>query len=462
MSKKRRKKISQIKKHLGKTLPIWVSWCILGIVTSCSFYSAGSAVAALGRAGNNYARQASEQPVIHSPSPSVQLMRRHQSAPSCNQAASGTACSLNLGRQPSGLPNSENNSRQQVGAPQFKLMKKNAGQLNKIITSIKSQIAALQKQNINLPPELIQALSTLNGDIGQIKNATSSDSIQGMNYELMPAMQTIREWSPKLSPLTQLPKLMKQAQAQLDQALKTYTNDQKRAANSKFDITQPLADYKAIVDQLQSALDQEKTIIQTDPATATTSLQTNFFDKLNTLQGKKLILDIALSPKIGLAEANQIISQDQKQINSLKKNGTDITQLTAQITQAKSQAKQVKISLASSSISVADTMLDIQSLASILQSLSDSLPAPKIFTPNKPGANFQPPPGFTMNPGELQPNQIPQPDQNPPGNTPSVNQILPSPPLPAPDQGPTPDQNNSTGTPASGQDTPPPPPAAIQ
>jgi hypothetical protein len=442
--KKSHKKTAKNKRSIHQAIPAHLAWCVLGLLVAISSGVLGNEAAALAKAGDNHLRQVERQPVAHfsgRSSSSPMLMRRQGITPPC--ADGGTACSLTPGQR---LPeNRATTSRLKIDVAQFKLMKKNSNQFGKLIADLKSQTAALQKQNISLPDDLSQALSALVSYLGQIKKATSSEAIQDMPGGLFSAMQKIQQRTPQLPQLTQLSKLIKQAQTQLDQAAKTYANDQKRAAKSPFSLTVPLTDYNYAITHLQSVLDQVKTESQTDLAAATSSLQNDFYNNLNTLQIKKLVLDIALTPRTGLQAANQMITDDQKQINALKKKGTDTAQLTAQIAQAKSQAAKVKISLASSSITVADTLIDIQNLASILQSISNNLPAKNIFTPVKPGSNFQPPMGFMMNSEQTNSNQPPAPEQNTPAN-----------PLP-PGQVPPLDQTDSTNSAASLPANPPPP-----
>jgi hypothetical protein len=289
----------------------------------------------------------------------------------------------------------------------------------------------LQKQNINFPAGLTQAIANLNSYLGQIKNASSSAAIQNLSAGFASSTQTIQQWAPQFSQLAQLPKIIKQAQAQINSSLKNYAADAKHATTSKFSLTQPLADYNSVIAQMQNAVTQAKTDLQNNPADATGTLQTGYFDNLNLLQIKKLALDLMITPRAGLSEASQIISQDQNQIKSLLSSGIDATALTAQIAQAKTQVAQAKVALASSSISVADTQTAIENLASTLLSIASGLPTPNAFASTKPGSAFQPPAGFTLNfnqpknglmqpaSGNFQPGQNPPPPQNTASASPS-------------------------------------------
>jgi chromosome segregation ATPase len=336
-------------------------------------------------------------------------------------------------------------SRPQIGTAQFQLMKKNSSQFGKILLSLNSQVSALQKQNINLPPELSQALADLTSYLGQIKNATSSAAVPNFYSGFASSTQTIQQWAPQFSALAQLAKLIKQAQTQINSSLKNYTADAKHATTSKFDLTQPLADYNSVITQMQNAVTQTKTDLQSDLADATGTLQSGYFDNLNLLQIKKLALDLMITPRAGLSEASQIIAQDQKQIKSLTKSNTDITALTAQIASAKTQAAQAKIALASSSISVADTQTAIENLASTLLSIASGLPTPSAFAPTKPGSGFQPPAGFAPNFNQPQ-NGLMQP---------ALGNLVPG-------QNPPPAQNAASDASYGAPTTPPPPPSIIQ
>jgi hypothetical protein len=453
-SRKKQKLGKLVGKHLRRKLHPFASWCTLGLVVACSFSLAGNAAAALNRSENNYVHQVFSQPIVHAgakfSSSTAGFLRNRLSAPPCSPTASGTSCTLT---RPKAMQNYGNYSLPQIGAAQFSLMQKNLKQFSQMLASLNSQAAALKKANIALPADFIQALATLNSDVSQIKNASSSENIKNIGGTLESDLQTVQQSAPGLSQLAQLPKLIKQAQSQINQAIKYYANYQKLAAKSQFELTQPLADYDSLVNQLQTALANVKTDMQTDPATATTTLQTDFYDNLNALQIKKIVLDISLTPRQGFAEANQLISQDQKQIKSLAKNGTDTTRLTTLVSQAKSQIVQIKSTAAATSTDAADVLNVIESLASTLQSINSSLPVPSVFTSAKPGSGFLPPPGFVISPAEM---QAPlQPDQNSSASSSAPNQNPPTPP---------PAQDPSSVNPASGQDIPPPqpPPASIQ
>lgn len=423
MTKKKSQKKSKNKKNLNKHLHPYVSWCVLGMVASCSLLLTGNATAALAQAGYNQSRMIERQQ-------SVPFTRRFASSTSpmirrpthtCDAAASGTVCSLNITRLPENPQYVQGNRSMIINNQQFGMMQKNSGQLGKLIIGIKAQIALLQKQNITLPADLNQALTTLSNDIAQIKTASSSDNIQGMSGELSSSLQTIQNWTPHFSQLAQMPKLLVQAQTIINQASKYYTADQKKAAGSKFDLSAQLADYKSLIDQMQLAIDQGKTNLQTNPEIATTSLQTDFFNKQVPLQLKKIALDIALTPKQGLQEANQLISQDQRQIKSMKGKGIDTTQQDSLLSQAKDQASQVKNLLAAASTDSATVISSIQNLITTLLNLDGILPTPSAFssTASKPDANFQIPDGFNLNQNQSQPIGQSLPPTPPPAETPS-------------------------------------------
>jgi hypothetical protein len=330
--------------------------------------------------------------------------------------------------------------QQQMDQQRLQMMKQSLKQFTKEVSRVKSQVQSLQKKGVNVPAELSQAITQVEGMADKVKNAQSADDIEGDMSDFQDAASTIRDWMPRLGRLAQLPQMLKQADKEISKVEKAYTSDSKRVKSAKLDLSDALAAFRQAIDGQKAVLDQAKQLNTSDPEEAMNTLQDDFFGNMDNVWEKDRVIQMAVNVKQGISQMTKEFKDADKTIKTLQKKKIDTADLEPLLTDGKAEFEQLKVLAAQKPIDLESLKDEIERMMEIKQQYSDKLQELTGDTgyalPQQPqGQNFQfnLPSSFMMPPnstatgsqgGAGQPVQMmPQQNQSQPNYTCRINGV---------------------------------------
>lgn len=237
----------------------------------------------------------------------------------------------------------------QMQKQQLTEMKRNLRGMEQGIKMIKSMIDKLAKQNVPVPAEYTTLVTDLTQAFSVVKNATE------MTNEVQTAMETImekgdelRDIGPKLGMLSQWPRTIKQAEAQV----KRLETQLARAKKNKTAVAYPalIAKVEASVAGVKSALEQAKSeATGGDLETAMDTLRDGVFDGSQDAYESINVLENIANMARMVKQADKEIARYEKEATRYEKQKKDVSELRGVITQMKQKLEEVKATLSSDS-----------------------------------------------------------------------------------------------------------------
>ena len=328
-----------------------------------------------------------------------------------------------------GLMPQQNNQGQQgpseeemvkMDQKRFEQMKKGLNQFIKQIKRIKTQVNRYAK-TITLPEELTAAIAKVDELTAAIDSAATADDLQGISDDLQDSLQTIQEWMNKLPRLAQMPKMLKQADKEMTKVNKLYSTDERKIKSAKMteELSSILTDFRTIIDQQATLLNEVKAEMKTDLDSAFDKLTEDFFGNIDNMYENDRTIQMALNVKRGITQMNSQIKQSEKLIKSLKKKKIDTAELEQILADGKTQFQNIK-SLAAVKPLDADALVEaLDEFMATKQSFDDKvqeLTGENDYLPQMPNVqqyNMNMPTGFTFS----------QPINNPQAQNGANNQI---------------------------------------
>lgn len=262
---------------------------------------------------------------------------------------------------------------QKMDEQRFQMMKKGYNKFLAEMKRVKNQISMYKKKGVTIPEELRTALDNINSITEKIKSAQSADELDEVMGEYEDSIDIIREWMPKLPRLAVLPKMTKQADKEVNRALKIYISLEKKVTSSKLELDNQLAEFKADIEKQSILLAEIKIISKTDPEDALDKLQDEFFPDLDNMWEKQKVIETALNIRKGIGQMALEIKNSQKMIIMLKKKKIETSELGDLIKKAKSQLEEIK-KLASAKPMDADATIEaVDNLMETKQAFNDKM-----------------------------------------------------------------------------------------
>ena len=233
---------------------------------------------------------------------------------------------------------------------QLSSMKKNYSRQAKGISSMRKKITRLEKTlskcGVGIPKETLSALDAVDTLKPKVDAAKDMDEFQGHMEEMEGHMQTIRESEGQFGMLDGFcGQMLPQAERMLKDLRKTKPLEKMIAKSGDLvdELNELLAGYKTEVEALAGVLAKAKETASSDPQEAMESLQTDFFGSMDTVFNKRGQIEAVSQSKKGVDMlTKQLTSMKKKRDKLAKKEGADVTALTAALEKLEDSLGEIK------------------------------------------------------------------------------------------------------------------------
>ena len=170
---------------------------------------------------------------------------------------------------------------------QFAQMKTQFGQMGKMLSKVEARIAALEKQGVKAPADVIEALTNAKSSLALVQNATSLDDagVQDAMDTLRESGQTLGAGMQNLERLSQMPKMLKQAASEIKKLETSYAKSQKSATRLKVDVSAQLAEFRKAIDVMKAGYTSAEQLTQSgDAEGASDTLKSEVWENMQDAQ----------------------------------------------------------------------------------------------------------------------------------------------------------------------------------
>lgn len=359
------------------------SWMAIAAATVTSFFIINLVLAETGSINDPFATTTPALPIGNEIQPPLP-----PAGSGTTTCVAGTACNnkqvtpiapQNMGGQNNMMPNSpmqagpSEEDVQKMDEQRFQMMKKGYNKFLVEMKRVKNQVNLYKKKGVTIPEELQSAIDNINSISEKIKLAQNADELDEVMGEYEDSIDIIREWMPKLPRLAVLPKMTKQADKEVNRALKIYISLEKKVTSSKLEFGNQLAEFKADIEKQSILLAEIKIISKTDPEDALDKLQDEFFPDLDNMWEKQKVIETALNIRKGIGQMALEIKNSQKIIITLKKKKIETSELEGLIKTAKSQLEEIKKLAAAKPIDTDAAIEAVDNLMETKQAFNDKV-----------------------------------------------------------------------------------------
>lgn len=286
---------------------------------------------------------------------------------------------------------------QQRQQQQLKDMKRGLNQFIRSMNSVRKQVTSFRKRGLEIPEELSAALAKVDEIAEKIKNAQTPEEIEEVPDMVEEIVQVVQEWMPKLPRLMAIPRMLKEAEKQITRLERAYASDERKAKNSKIDLSGPLADFRAAIDKQKALLEEIKGQVKDDPEAAMDRLEEEFFGNLDNVWEHERTIQMLLNLKRAITQIPREMKNDERLIKNLKRQKIDTTELEAILAEGKVKFEELKSLLAAKPIDIDAVIEVMEAMMELKQSFGDKveeltggneympmMPEPKEFKMNIP------------------------------------------------------------------------------
>jgi heterodisulfide reductase subunit C len=239
----------------------------------------------------------------------------------------------------------------------------------KELNKASEQINKLQKNGIEIPEEVLSALSQLKNLVAAAKDSNSQVSADELNN----LAKILRDGLSKLGQAGQLPKVFNDANNQINKLKKALEIDKKKALKANLDVSKEQNQLEGSINELEKVLFGIKSNAEQNPQTALEKLRTDFYSQLDNVWSMEMKLQLLINPKNFSSLISKDLKQAYKQVNELKKQNVDITDLENLLDQAQNQLNSFRDSLKTEKI-VSETLITVgKELVDTKQKIFDQL-----------------------------------------------------------------------------------------
>ncbi len=228
---------------------------------------------------------------------------------------------------------------------QLEQMKRGMKGMESALKMFEKQLTKLTKQGITAPSDIQGRVDQLKAIFEKVKNIQSIEDIQS-DLESMPdLMDDLNQDRQQLETLARWPQTLKQIDrqmAKLNSALKRSKLIVTNLAKKGIDIQRQYALFEEAVNKLKTVRDDAVAQMSSGNSEAAFSnLEDSFFDQMDDVwQYQKVIMTMSNLGRFA-SEFKQGISKANYMIKSLKRNGTDTSELEELVSRSKNKGQEV-------------------------------------------------------------------------------------------------------------------------
>ena len=226
-------------------------------------------------------------------------------------------------------------------------MKRGMRGMEQGLKMFKSQVARLAKSKVAVPADVLENIAKLEAIIAQVKTAKTSEEIDAIDFESMQdLMQNMDESRQKLEQLTRWPKTLKDINRQLTQLQR----EQKRAKSIANRLGKKGMDVQDLYNSFVDAINKLKSVRDSavekmaagDGEEAFDLIENEFFGQMEDVWQHFRVLMMMSNMGQFNAEFKREMARAQLQINRLKRQKKDTSELEAILQQAKERGQEIQ------------------------------------------------------------------------------------------------------------------------
>ena len=243
-------------------------------------------------------------------------------------------------------------------------MKRNFRGMEQGMKMIKTMMDKLAKQNVQVPSDYATLLSDLTQALAVVKSATEiTDEVESAMEVIMDRGEELRDIGPRLGMLSQWPKTIKQAEAQVKRLATPFSRVKKNKTAASYPAL--LAKVEASVGTVTDALAQAKSeAVGDDLETAMDTLRDGVFEATEDAYNAMRVLENMANISRVVKQAEKEIARDEKEATRYEKKKQDVSALRELIAEMKRVLAEVKSAMS-------DTNADPEELFDVMNSAEE-------------------------------------------------------------------------------------------
>ncbi|OHA28282.1 MAG: hypothetical protein A3C08_01095 [Candidatus Taylorbacteria bacterium RIFCSPHIGHO2_02_FULL_47_18] len=243
-------------------------------------------------------------------------------------------------------------------------MKRNFRGMEQGMKMIKTMMDKLAKQNVSVPSEYATLLSDLTQALAVVKGATEmTDEVESAMEVIMDRGEELRDIGPKLGMLSQWPKTVKQAEAQVRRLATQFARVKKNKTAASYPAL--LAKVEASVGTVTGALAQAKSEAAGDDLeTAMDTLRDGVFEATEDAYNAMRVLE-------NMANISRVVKQAEKEIARYEKEATRYEKKKQDVSALRELIAEMKRVLAEVKSAMSDTSADPEELFDVMNSAEE-------------------------------------------------------------------------------------------
>ena len=230
----------------------------------------------------------------------------------------------------------------QMQAQGLKKMKRGMMQFKNELTRIKKRVVSLTAKGLTAPAALSEAITKADSLVSQVDTAENFDSVQSVMDDIQEVSQTIHEELPKLERLSQLPKVLKQANTQLQKLITAFTRAQTQATKSQIDVSNVVTDFQTKIEALKQTLTQVDSMVKAGQAEEAMDKVQEFFTDMEDAWNEQAKIQAITNLSKYTKQINQSIQAAKRQVKQLARQKLDTTEVASIVLAAEGKFNDLK------------------------------------------------------------------------------------------------------------------------
>lgn len=229
----------------------------------------------------------------------------------------------------------------------FKDMKKGLSQFANGAKMMKKNLARMKTANakcgVGMPEELENALAQTDSLVAKINAAKTADELDEIVGDIQDVGSVMQDWGPRMGDLNRTCQMLRQADRDIKQFDKNIKRLESQAkANKKVDVSELIAEYKTAVNAQKEILAQAKVLAKTDPESALSKIEDDFYGNMDNLGNLQMQLDVILNISRGLKNLAREINNFTSQIKTLARKKIDTAEMQELLNGLKTRVEEIK------------------------------------------------------------------------------------------------------------------------
>lgn len=293
--------------------------------------------------------------------------------------------------------------QQKMDEQRFQMMKKGLNQFSRGITQMTKMVNGMEKKlnkmGVSIPEELKAALTKAPEIVDRIKNAKTPDELDEIQSDVQDVGSTMQEWGQKFGDLMRLGNTLKQVDKSVKDVNRTVKRSQNFAKNNE-NLQTAVSELNDIANSLIQAAKDAKELAKTDPDSALSKIEDDFYGKMEEFYSKAGMIDMLSHIKKGLSMIGGKLKSYERMINQLDKKKIDTTELKGSLADMQDKLAALKTLIQDPNVDPQDVGSAVEEFFGLMPDFENQvaeLTGQGIYEPNVKGGedfNFQMPQGF--------------------------------------------------------------------